>query len=161
MDLNARKDHYSQAIVRAVAATAGVASAVPEHDQDSIDMTLAAADTDAGPGPKLDLQLKCSQNIDASGESFSFDLPVKNYDDLRRQVYVPRLLVIVDVPPDPSAWLTSDPEKVTLKRCAYWRSLAGMPDSTNLSTVAVTINTEQVFDVDALLHNLQSPGATL
>jgi hypothetical protein len=161
MDLNARKDHFSRAVVRAVAAAAGVAAAIPEHDQDSIDMTLDAADTEDEPGRKLDLQLKCSQNIDPSGESFSFNLPIKNYDDLRRRVYVPRLLVLVHVPADPAYWVVSDPEKMTLRRCAYWQSFAGLPESGNVSTVAITIGTEQVFDVDALLDNLRVPGASL
>lgn len=161
MDLNAQKDHFSRAVVRAVAAAAGVAATVPEHDQDSIDLVLVAPDTDAAPGPKLDVQLKASQNIDPSGETFSFDLPVKNYNDLRRPVYVPRILVVVHVPPDPADWLVGDPEKIVLRRCAYWVSLAGAPETTNTSTISVNVPTEHVFDMDALHQNLQPPGAAL
>src|SRR4051812_17473424 len=86
MDLNAQKDHFSRAVVRAVAAVAGVTATVPEHDQDSIDFTFAAPDTDTEPGARLDAQLKCSQNIEPSNGVFSFDLPVKNYNDLRWNV---------------------------------------------------------------------------
>ena len=42
MDLNARKDHFSRAVVRAVAAAAGVGASVPELDQDSEDIEFAA-----------------------------------------------------------------------------------------------------------------------
>ena len=116
MDLNSQKDHFSRAIVRAIAATAGVKATVPEHDEDSQDMTFAAADSDTAPGVRLDAQLKCSQNINPSA-SRSVSLPVKNYNDLRWPVlYVPRILIVVHVPPDPAEWLVTEPEQTTLKR---------------------------------------------
>lgn len=164
MDLNDRKDHFSRAVVRAVAAAAGVGATVPEHDQNSEDISFAATDTEDSPGAKLDGQLKCSENIDPSGDSFSFDLPVKNYNDLRwpkALLFVPRVLVLVHVPADPAEWLVCDPEEMTLRRCAYWVSLAGEPSTPNTSTTAVTVPTEQVFDVQALLDNLKPPGAEL
>lgn len=162
MDLNSQKDHFSRAIVRAIAATAGVKATVPEHDEDSQDMTFAAADSDTAPGARLDAQLKCSQNINPSGESFTFPLPVKNYNDLRWPVlYVPRILIVVHVPPDPAEWLVTEPEQMTLKRCAYWVSLAGAEPTENTSTVSVNIPTEQVFDPAALLTCLAPPGAAL
>lgn len=164
MDLNAQKDHFSRAIVRAIAATAGVTATVPEHDQDSLDMTYAAPDTSTTPGAKLDAQLKCSHNIQAQGDHFSFPLPVKNYDDLRwppGSRYVPRILIVVHVPSDPTEWLVSDPEQMTLRRCAYWVSLAGAVETDNTSTVSVSIPIEQVFDPAALTAQLTSPGAAL
>lgn len=164
MDLNARKDHFSRAIVRAIAAAAGVGANVPELDQNSEDINFAATDSDDGPGPKLDGQLKASQNIDPSGPSFTFDLNVKNYNDLRWPVetlYVPRILILIHIPPDPSGWMDCDPERIVLRRCAYWVSLAGAPATANTSTVAITVPTDQVFDVDALHNNLRAPGAAL
>lgn len=113
MDLNARKDHFSRAVVRAIAAAAGVGAHVPELDQNSEDIEFSAPDTQEGPGPKLAGQLKCSENIDPSGESFPFDLPIKNYNDLRwpaDSLYVPRILVLVHVPKDPEDWFACDPE---------------------------------------------------
>lgn len=164
MDLNSRKDHFSRAVVRAVAATAGVKATVPEQDEDSEDITFSAPDTDAAPGAKLDAQLKCSQNIEAEGNAFSFSLGVKNYNDLRwptEELYVPRILIVVHVPPNPAEWMVSDPEKMTLKRCAYWVSLAGAEPTENVSTVNVKIPTEQLFDAAALLARLAPPGAAL
>lgn len=164
MDLNARKDHFSRAVVRAVAATAGVAATVPEFDQDSVDITFAAPDTAVAPGARLDAQLKCSQNLTAKEEGFSFPLPVKNYDDLRWPLgsrYVPRILIVVDVPADPTEWMASDPARMTLRRCAYWVSLAGREPRENTSTVTITIPREQVFDSTALIAAMSPPGASL
>ena len=163
MDLNARKDHFSRAIVRAVAATAGVRATVPEHDEDSEDISFAAPDADT-PGAKLDAQLKCSQNVTPEGDAFSFTLPVKNYNDLRwpeHELYVPRILIVIHVPADPAEWMGCAPDKITLKRCAYWVSLAGAAPTENTSTVTVKIPTEQVFDAAALLAQLAPPGAAL
>ena len=164
MDLNSRKDHFSRAVVRAVAATAGVRATVPEHDEDSEDMTFAAPDTDAAPGARLAAQLKCSQNVGPPNGQFFFPLAVKNYNDLRwpaEELYVPRILIVVHVPADPADWMVSDPEKMLLKRCAYWVSLAGAAATKNTSTVSVTIPREQVFDPAALIARLAPPGAAL
>lgn len=164
MDLSSRKDFFSRAVVRAVAAAAGVNASVPEFDSDSVDINFAASDTFTAPGARLDAQLKCSAGIDASGAEFSFDLKVKNYNDLRWPLHllaVPRILIVVDVPPDPVAWLSTEPERIILKRCAYWLSVAGAPETTNTSTVTVRIPTEQVFDADTLIQNLRVPGSTL
>jgi Domain of unknown function (DUF4365) len=83
MDLNAQKDYFSRAVVRAVAAAAGVKATVPEQDEDSEDITFAAPDTRTAPGAKLDAQLKCSEAITPHNGSFTYPLPVKNYNDLR------------------------------------------------------------------------------
>lgn len=162
MDLNSRKDHFSRAVVRAVAATAGVTATVPEHDQDSADMSFAAPDTNEAPGARLDAQLKCSQNISPQDGRFSYALPVKNYNDLRwAELYVPRILIVVHVPANPAEWMTTGPDRMVLKRCAYWVSLAGAGETENTSTVSITIPTEQVFDPAALIANLARPGAAL
>jgi hypothetical protein len=164
MDLNARKDHFSRAVVRAVAATAGVKATVPEHDENSVDITFTAPDTNAAPGTKLDAQLKCSQTIKPQAGSFTYPLPVKNYNDLRfakDTLYVPRILIVVHVPADPAEWLVGEPEKMTLKRCAYWASLEGADPTSNTSTVSVKISTEHVFDPSALLAQLALPGCAL
>jgi hypothetical protein len=162
MDLNTQKDYFSRAIVRAVAATAGVKATVPELDEDSEDITFAAPDTEAAPGAKLDAQLKCSEKVSTHDGCFSYPVPVKNYNDLRwprHELFVPRILIVVHVPADPAEWMLSEPEQITLRRCAYWISLAGAEPTGNTSTVTVKISIEQVFDATALLGLLAVPGA--
>ncbi len=164
MDLNARKDHFSRAVVRAVAAAAGVGANVPEFDQNSEDINFAAPDGPDGPGPKLDAQLKSSQNVAPTGDAFPFDLKVKNYNELRYpagQLYVPRILVVVHVPPDPDDWFKCDPERIVMQRCAYWVNLAGREPTDNKETVRIDVPTAQVFDPAALRANLRRPGEAL
>ncbi|MEH3054250.1 MAG: DUF4365 domain-containing protein [Patulibacter minatonensis] len=162
MDLNKQKDLFSRALVRAVAATAGVRADVPEHDEDSEDMTFASSDTSDAPGRRLSAQLKCSQNITSDTADFQFPLPVKNYNDLRRtDVYIPRILIVVHVPNDPSDWLDPSPAQTLVRHCAYYVDLRGLAETANTSTVSVTIPTEQVFDPDALIRCLAPPGVSL
>lgn len=164
MDLNARKDHFSRAVVRAIAATAGVGATVPEFDQNSEDIEFAAPDTADGPGPKLAGQLKCSQNIEPAGDTFPYDLPIKNYNELRWPadgLYVPRILVLVHVPPEPEDWFSCDPEQIIMRRCAYWMSLAGQAAVENVAAVRIHVPTAQIFDVEALRENLRRPGDAL
>jgi hypothetical protein len=164
MDLNTRKDHFSRAVVRAVAAAAGVGAIVPELDQNSEDIEFTAPDTSAGPGPKLAGQLKSSQNIDPGGESFSYDLPIKNYNDLRwpaESLYVPRILVLVHVPSNPEDWFSCDSAQIIMRRCAYWTNLAGREAVSNTTSVRIRIPTNQIFDVAALRENLRVPGESL
>jgi hypothetical protein len=162
MDLSAQKDHFSRAVVRAVAAAGGVKCDVPSHDEDSIDLELVAPDAHVRvPGRRLSVQAKCTKNTIEQNGAFSVPLPVKNYNDLRGPAYVPRILVVVHVPPDPADWIAADAEKMILRRCAYWKSLAGEPGTENTSTVNVTVPSDQVFDVDALDICMSLPGAAL
>lgn len=165
MHINARKDHFSRSVVRAVAAAAGIGADVPEFDQNSCDVHFAAPDTSSGPGAKLDAQLKCTSGVDLSGSDFSYSLRITDYDHLRwpaDQTFVPRILVVVVVPDDPIDWLVAaSPETITLRRCAYWLNLQGADAKPNTSSVTVKIPTAHVFDVEALHSNLKPPGESL
>ncbi|TMQ03035.1 MAG: DUF4365 domain-containing protein [Deltaproteobacteria bacterium] len=52
----------------------------------------------------------------------------KNYDDLRHTDYVtPRILVVVFVPEQVADWTTHTEQELTMRYCAYWASLRGLP----------------------------------
>jgi hypothetical protein len=163
MHITHRQDFFSRGVVQAVAAAAGVGADIPPYDQNSKDIHFEAADTETEGGAQLDAQLKCTTTVDPTLSEFSYDLDAVNYKSLRLPtVYVPRILIVVVVPSDPAEWLlAASPETITLKRCAYWVSLHGAPETTNTSTVAVKIPTSQVFDVAGLLSNLKPPGGSL
>ena len=84
MDLNAQKEQFNRAYVQAVAAVAGYAWYVPSVDDDSVDFGIAEK---GGRGtvrsPRLEFQLKCHAAETPATDQLSFQLKLKNYDDLR------------------------------------------------------------------------------
>ena len=61
MYINQRKEQFSVAYVRAIAALAGYSFYKPEIDDDSVDLGIVGRDG-TGPlsSPRLELQLKCT-----------------------------------------------------------------------------------------------------
>jgi hypothetical protein len=152
MDVNQRKEQFSNAYVRAVASVAGYALYKPDVDDDSIDWGIADR---GGRGtlrsPKVELQLKCSGRDILTDEDLRFPLKVKNYNELRHENYqVPRILVVVLVPGRIEEWLKHSEESLAMHHCGYWRSLRGRPDTDNASTVTVRVPRSQQFTVESL-----------
>ena len=145
---NDKKEALSRAFATAVAAAAGYCTAPPaDFDRDSIDMTFTAG----GPRrPKLDAQLKASSGLTEADDHFVFPLPKKNYEDLRADTVTPRILVVLDMPEPANDWLVVTTENLVLRRCAYWKSLAGYPDSSNSTSVTVRIPKANRFDPSSL-----------
>ena len=103
MDLNARKEQFSNAFVLAVAAVTGCSAAKPAPDIDSIDWTFSKV---LPRRPRLDVQLKCTSNDDGRGDSIPFAPKRKNYDDLILvDLICPRILVPVVVPEQIDEWI--------------------------------------------------------
>ena len=144
-----RMEGLSLVYVKALAAQAGFLVSVPYPDRDSIDLRVQAGD---GFRPALDLQLKASTKL-APGRDrlIRFRLPIKNYDDLRGKTQTPRLLVVLELPADEAKWVTVTPEKLILRRRAYWLSLQqGFDEVEGQKTVTVCIPEANVLDADAL-----------
>lgn len=161
MDLGQQKQQLSFAYARAVAAAAGYAVSEPSVDDDSIDMMFLAG-SGLRKRPRIEAQLKCSSDDALGAESFSFPLSMKNYDDLRAETQVDRILVVVRVPPDPAEWLDVDEERLLMRYCGYWHSLAGASDSENTTSVSVSISRENRFDAASLtgmMTRLESGGS--
>ena len=78
-------------------------------------------------------------------------MPIKNYNDLRVETQTPRLLVVLDLPPDEAQWMTVTTEELVLRRRAYWMSLQqGHGEVVRQETVTVRIPEGNVFDVATL-----------
>jgi hypothetical protein len=56
----------------------------------------------------------------------------------------------VAVPEDIDKWLSVSPEELILRRSAYWVSLAGLPGSSNETSVTVNVPTNQLLKVEQL-----------
>jgi hypothetical protein len=148
MDLNTRKEQFSNAFLLALAAVAGCSAAKPSVDNDSIDWTISDRRTRR---PKVDVQLKCTSDDDGSGPSITFAMKKKNYDDLTlTNLISPRVLVLVVVPERVDDWIALNQNELALRHRAFWMSLAGQPPSANETSVTIHVPRIQTLTVESL-----------
>ena len=140
---NEQKQQLSVAYVHAVAAKAGYACQVITVDDDSIDVMIAARgtvhQTAVLKSPRIEIQLKATATDVSKPDHIVFKLPVKNYEDLRQETALPRILVVLMLPPKQSDWLDVNEDQLVLRRCAYWKSLWDLPPTKNKKTVTIQI----------------------
>jgi len=147
MHPNDKKERFSMAYIAAVAAHAGFHVAKPELDRDSIDGILLC---DEGRRPRIEFQAKATARDLLGDETLPFPLSIKNYDDLRRDCVVPRVLIVVALPANEEDWLDQSEDALILRHCGYWASLAGAPERENTASVTVPIPRHQRFDTTAV-----------
>ena len=63
---------------------------------------------------------------------------------------VPRILVVLALPAVEADWLSVTPEQLVMRRCAFWASLAGFPETENNESVTISIQNNNRFDVESL-----------
>ncbi|MBO9539481.1 DUF4365 domain-containing protein [bacterium] len=145
----------SYAFVHAIAAHAGYSCDRPVKDRDSIDAVISARglllEDSILTSPIIQVQLKATACDPFETEtSFSFQLPIKNYNDLRSHSMAPRLLVVVTLPLLKDEWLTMTDDALIAKRCAYWAKLKGLSDSSNTHTQSIVIQRNNRFTSSTL-----------
>ena len=120
---NQRKAELSHAFIAALAARAGYAiQRGPDPDMDSIDVTIRSGSPSRD---AIDLQLKATALAKRSSDGLRFRLKRKNYNDLVGRRAVPLILVVLELPVDESRWLECTPERMIMRKCGWWLSLAG------------------------------------
>jgi len=153
MALTAQQEYFGDAFLLAVAGVAGCAVALRRPDDDSIDWTLSCR---LPRRPKIDVQMKTWTGDDCSSDPIRYPLKRKNYDDLiLADALTPRILVLVTIPKDIGEWMAWSVEQLILRRCSYWVSLAGLPQSDNDTTVTVSVPRANVLTVPALKDMMQ------
>lgn len=152
MDLNQRKEKFSEAYLRAVASVAGFTLYRPEVDDDSVDWGVAARVTQTlRRRPRLELQLKCTSGDVLRADGLHFPLPVRNHEHLRQpHLLVPRILVVVRVPEALEDWLFQSEQTLALRHCGYWVSLRGREPSVNVETLTVVLPRSHLLSPAAL-----------
>jgi len=155
------KEQFSLAFIRAVSTVAGFSASQPEVDLDSVDLVIAARGVYGSlRSPRLELQVKCtgSAAMDEADLVFS-GLSIKNYDDLRGQTLIPRLLVVAVVQGhDADDWIRHSPEELALLSCARWVSLFGLPDIVGQGTTTVRLPKDNHFNVASLRDLMHTGG---
>ena len=134
--------------VSALAARAGYLTSVPEPDRDSVDLEIHGG---GDRRPSLNIQLKASTTLkEIESEKIPFSINRKNYDDLREDTQVPRLLVVLDLPDEPR-WMSVTMEELILRRRAYWLSLQkpGHP-AVDQENITIYLQTKNVLNVASL-----------
>ncbi len=159
MYINQQKEQFSSNFVRVVASVAGYALYKPEVDEDSVDWGIAAK---GGIGsiysPRLELQLKSTSRDVMDDHLIRYPLSLKNYNELRVNSHVPRILVVVLIPENLSDWVVHSEAELSIRHCAYWVSLRGMPETQNATTVTIELPRSNQFTVEALSTMIQRIG---
>lgn len=154
---NLVKENLSEAYLMLVASINGFSPERRRRDNDGVDVEVlhnGKLDTTCTRiEGKISVQLKATvnwtPNIDDATISYALD--VKNYNDLRAtELVVPRILVLLCLPQEEHDWLGITEDILTLKKCAYWYSLRGMPATTNTQTVTLRIPSGNLLTKDAL-----------
>ncbi len=145
----------SLAYVQAVAAAETFAVDVPHIDSDSVDAIISGKgkidSTSLRHSPRIEVQLKASINAQPnSNGDIPFDLTIKNYDDLRADTVLPRLLILLALPQQQADWLIHQPDKLILQKCCYYLNLKGQPASSNGGHQRVYVPTANILTPTAL-----------
>jgi hypothetical protein len=147
--LNDIKERLSVGHLATVAARAGCQIVQIPVDRQSIDVTVRPID---GECVSIDVQLKATSGLKRSKGMIVFDLPIKNYDDLRRTLtQAPKILVVLDLHKEDLHWLACRPASSVLKRSAYWMDLTGQPAVSSVTTVRVKIPPTNLLTPDVLI----------
>ena len=149
------KEQLSYAYLHAIASRAYFGCDRPTVDRDSVDATVSARESLTSDSllrsPRLDFQLKATALPPLVGEAFSFELKLKNYDDLRAEGrHIPLLLAVFIMPDDETQWLTFSEEALIMRRCAYWSNIRGYAPSGNTATQTVTVMRNNILTPQTL-----------
>lgn len=151
MHITQRMEQLSNAYLRVIAAQSGCNLLKPEVDDDSVDWSLQKKHTELGlPRGRLDVQLKAHALDTVDDPCIKYVLKKKNYDDLRIDEVVPRILVLVCIPINTEEWVLHTEEQLSVKRCAYWLNLITLPDSDNETAVTVHIPRKNMLSPETL-----------
>ena len=161
MQLTQIKEDISISYISAVCAYSGISYEIVRHDEDSTDGTLRKRIL-LDDGRKFDaalrIQLKCTSSLSQykdNGDTITYKLKAKNYNDLRLPSTTPIILGLLVLPVAQDAWMKWSTEELLLKGCMYWASFSGAPEKDNEATVNVLIDKEHVINDISLQHILK------
>ncbi|BAZ14373.1 hypothetical protein NIES4071_62160 [Calothrix sp. NIES-4071] len=159
MDINIQKEEFSYAYIYAVVSAAGYSCQIASRPLDigGIDIIISGVEReDSLYPPRLEVQVKSTSTSVLSSDSIRYPLKLKNYNELRKQkTLVPKILVVVLIPDDQSEWLNQSEDELCLRRCGYWLSLRGQPETTNTDRVTVYLPRQQMFTAGAIKNIMQ------
>lgn len=156
-----KKEDISINYISVLCAYADVAYEIIRHDDDSTDGILRKT-IELGNNQKfiseLRIQLKCtssvSQYID-NGDTITYKLKVKNYNDLCTPSTTPIILGLLILPPEKNEWVKWSPEELLIKGCMYWNEFSNNTSSKNTGTINVKFDKKNVVNSETLCDMLE------
>lgn len=150
MDINHKMELMSIAMATTACATAGCTWSHAIQDF-GIDLNIH------GPGwdmdPQIDAQLKSTTDfsiIKRDDDVIKYPLRVKNYKDLIRDSFKPRILILAILPENPEQWVQERDLELSLQYGIFWVNLKGMAPTDLTSKITVTLPYENRFNGDTL-----------
>lgn len=158
MEENQKKEQFSRAFVSAISAQSGFDAFSPQVDHDSIDLIIKGRRfIGKRRNPQIEVQLKCTASNLGDENYLKFQLPIKNYNDLRGDnLLCPRYLFVLVVPNNSEEWLIHETNYSTIKHCCYYFCLMNHPDTLNEHNVTLNIPRKQKLTSISMLELLES-----
>ena len=160
--LDSRKEDLQFAYLSALCADADIDIERMTHDSDSVDAEIKKVIIIDGEKIRssIQLQLKCSSsehNCRVTKDNVTYDLPVKNYNDLRRKG-LPILLMLLVLPSNENVVQLTE-EELLIKGTMFFKNLIGNSPTTNTGTVAISFSkSENIVTKEKLLLLLEKAG---
>jgi hypothetical protein len=152
MFVTSKKEQFSIAYIRALAAPLGFNPGKFDVDDDSVDISFTAqyGINSKIRSPEINMQLKCTQLMFSKDNFLHYPLPIKNYNDLRgSNLSNPRYLVVLCIPPNEEDWLKVNESEMILRYLAYWFSLRYEPETKNAESVTIKIPKIQLLNKES------------
>lgn len=152
-----RKEYLSLAYIRALSSKADALMDIIREDSDSSDVLikkLITTDKESYWGEVV-FQLKSTSSktaVKEDDQNIFYNLKVKNYKDLIKRAVSKKYLALLILPEEENEWLDINVERIIMKKCMYWVSLLGMPDTSNTSGITVTIPKSNLLNADSLIQ---------
>jgi hypothetical protein len=149
---NIQMEKFSLAYLHTLASANGYQIDIPTSDYQSVDATIKSGTLIQEASvldPTLHIQLKSTSHDIGCKDYIPFQLPIKNYNDLRGNTKIPRILLLVCVPADPDAWVIHG-DKTLLDATGYYLNLRGYQPSENKTNITIKIPKTNIFTKDTL-----------
>lgn len=152
-------EDMSFAYVNALCAYNGYTLDKASRDNDGVDATIICKEYPCEyedgmeHSPKIDIQLKSSYSrlhrLQDGRLRFIFE--VKNYNNLIIETRgTAIILVILHMYEERDRWISQTEEELSIRKCAYWVNLKGMPHSENANQITIDVPDNQLLTRETL-----------
>ncbi len=163
LDSPIRKEELSRSYLNAVCAYKGISVTRPEHDYDSVDAIMRATLTRENSPyvTQINVQLKAtSQQLTDDATGFNYELPIKNFNDLRRGSANPMMLCVLRLPVDEGQWVAHSINELILRNCMFWYDVTKCPPSDNTTSVTIHVPWENALTPEKALELMRNVAET-